>query len=250
METKFRKKNLNAKIGLVSPTTFYDYRPFWVKNAKLSDGLCHHCSRRRDYIKYAHRLFPQRNPCQEDIDKRHPAFKTADALWLWAENDLKNYQTAEDRLQRYYPNGDHPELLPKRGRESKGQKTAKKKLEKFNERMKEMEGLEWHFRLAQAFVHWDRSIDFVKALGPEWMQWTPKNSLVIGLGGPGTMTNEQKRKLGTCGCVGLMAEYANPNGGPRRKSLSRTCPWTATRAPMPRSNICLRAWRIRTWRSF
>ena len=39
-----------------------------------------------------------------------------------------------------------------------------------------------------------------------------KNPLVIGKGGPGEMTEEQKRNLGICSCVGTMLEYSISRG--------------------------------------
>ena len=66
------------------------------------------------------------------------------------------------------------------------------------------------------------SNNFNEVLGPKWIRLThdSKNPLVIGLGGEqGYMTSSQKRELGICNCVGLMAEVSNTNGGIKAKKL-------------------------------
>ena len=47
-------KTRNNPDGLVSISTFNKYRPFWVKNLSLKDGLSRHCIRRRALIKVIH----------------------------------------------------------------------------------------------------------------------------------------------------------------------------------------------------
>ena len=87
--------------------------------------------------------------------------------------------------------------------------------------LKSLSSLERHFRLARTYLDRNRAIskNFPKALGKNWVRLThdAKNPLVIGKGGPGTMTTRQKRNLGICSCVGTMVEYADPDGGKKPK---------------------------------
>ena len=53
------KSNPNGECSI---STFTNYRPWWVKDPNLADGLCHHCQKRRDFIKYIHMIFPKTNP--------------------------------------------------------------------------------------------------------------------------------------------------------------------------------------------
>ena len=54
-------KTRNNPEGVVSISTFNKYRPFWVKNPSLKDGLCHHCMKRRTLIKVIHRHLRRQN---------------------------------------------------------------------------------------------------------------------------------------------------------------------------------------------
>ena len=95
-------------------------------------------------------------------------------------------------------------------------------LAKLTEMAEELTGLERHFRLANQYLKRNRTIskDFAKTLGPEWLRFThdSKNPLVIGLGGPGIMTIDQKRDLGISACVGTMVEYKSPIDGVKKAS--------------------------------
>ena len=193
--------------GLVSFSTFKKYRQWQIKNPSLTDGICHHCSTRRDKISQVHHQFPKTNP---DYECKDSDANKGWHLHLWDINQPK--YTAEQLLKKFAPLHDHS--LQK----------SKVKLERFKKVLCDLVGLERHFRLAQVYLKRDRLIakDFHKGLGSEWVRLThdAKNPLVIGLGGTdGKMTTEQKRLLGMCACVGLMAEYFDVTGstkGPKK----------------------------------
>ena len=98
----------------------------------MSDGLCHHCERRRENIKFLHKVFPETNPEKDD---KYPSFH----LDLWKKSppkyiDFDTYLKRFDRLYDY-PLRENAELR------SKSENI-----------ISEMEGLERHFRLAQSYL--------------------------------------------------------------------------------------------------
>ena len=206
--------------GELSITTFNKLRPWWVKAPALSDGLCHHCSYRRSLISQVHSFFEQTNPdlkcphkdsscnCEEE-KKRNAGWH----LHLWKKNPPK-YPSTTRLLEKFDPLCEHSLRKPKNS-------AMAKKLAKHAEAL---EGLERHFRLALTIEKRNKLItdDFKAkgALGKDWVRLThdAKNPLVIGLGGrDGAMTTEQKRRLGICACVGLLAEFADPDGGKKAR---------------------------------
>ena len=52
----------NNPNGIVSLSTFNKFRPFWVKQPSLKDGLCHQCMGRRALIQIIHGQFKETNP--------------------------------------------------------------------------------------------------------------------------------------------------------------------------------------------
>ena len=186
--------------GIISTSTFQKYRPWWVKNPSLEDGICDHCEDRREKIAYVHRHFPKTNP--EYKYKGMEAYKS----WLlhpWKKNSL-TYPTVKQLLKKFDPLFDH------------SLRKSKELRDKMSQTLTSLNSLEKHFHLQLLYLSRNRAIDadFVRTLGGDCVRVThdSKNPLIIGLGGPGgVQTTQQKRVLGICACVGTMVEYADEN---------------------------------------
>ena len=166
----------------------------------MKDGLCHHCQKRRNLIQIIHQHFPETNPeieQKEDFSSWH--------LDLWKPNPPK-YPKAEVLLKKFDRLHDHD------------LRNNEEKRKAFDEVAENLNALEQHFRLSQAYLRRARKIeeDFCSVLGKEWVRiiHDSKNPLVIGHGGVhGAETAVQKRNLAICACVGTLIEYADPDGG-------------------------------------
>ena len=159
----------NNPEGVVSISTFNKYRPCWVKNPSLTDGLCHHCMERRTLIKVIHKHFKETNPEYEYKEREENKGWHLD---LWTKNSAK-YPSLEMLLKKFDPFHEHT------------LRTDAKLRKDFEATLKNLTSLERHFRLADAFKKRNRAIskDFNKALGKQWVRITndAKNPLVIGL---------------------------------------------------------------------
>ena len=204
LKCPFVRTKVNPE-GEVSTRTFENYKPWWIKNPCLSDGLCHYCDERRQKIGQIHRMFKETNPEYEYKDRETNRGWHLD---LWQENQPK-YPTVEQYLKKFDPMCDHP------------LREDEEKRKTIDSMLKSLTSLERHFRLARTVLDRNRAIskNFPKTLGKNWVRLThdAKNPLVIGKGGPGVMTTRQKRNLGICSCVGTMVEYADPDGGKKAK---------------------------------
>ena len=166
-------KTRNNADGIISISTFNKYRPFYVKNPTLKDGLCHHCMKRRTLIKVIHKHFKETNPEYECKDREK---NKGWHLELWRQNSAK-YPSVDTLLNKFDPFCEH--LL----------RTDSELRASVEETISNLTSLERHFRLANAYKKRNRAIhnDFNKTLGPQWVRITndAKNPLVIGLGGVG-----------------------------------------------------------------
>ena len=199
LSSKLVKTKMNP-MGKVSRTTFNKYRPYWVLNPVLSDGLCKHCQDRRLLIDRVHHQFPETNP---EFECKEREQNKGWHLEKWDQNSTAI--TLDALLNKFDPLFEHP--LRKNDQKAK----------KFETVLNTLKAAETHFRLSLAYIKRDRAIkkDFCSALGKEWLRITHdcKNPLVIGEGGVDAgETTGQKRNLGICSCVGAMMQYAGPRG--------------------------------------
>ena len=55
--------------GIISLSTFNRYKPSYVKNPAMKDGLCHHCMKRQTVMQVINKYFKETNPEYECKDR-------------------------------------------------------------------------------------------------------------------------------------------------------------------------------------
>ena len=171
--------------------TIWRYRPWWVLQPTINDGLCHWCVGRKNHIIWFHKAVPHTDP-NGDTGKKPENLEHN--LHLWTANTYKNVD-------------DYLFLILSTYREMDIVEKARFK-EEMNQRLVCLKELEHHFRLAAVISKREKELakDFPTDLLRIWTDFmTP---MLVGKGGlRGEVTAEQPHNLALVTVHGLMLQY-------------------------------------------